>query len=1437
MNLQNKKLMKKFSVFFALSLLFSVMWNTAGAAVYKADMNNPLITNVTTDAETQLSSNCTWMGINSANDNYSYNQVYIDDGYNLLAALVDDDDQTYWHSDPTTAGYTSKDEYLQVDLKRTDIDKFCFKLLRRNDLYNGTNRHGVMPQSFEIKGTNTPDDASSWTTVTTVTGIPAENNEDFSWPYVSPTITESTPYRYLRFICRKSNNPYWCMSEFQVYPVKEVTDPTELLQILVDSITTANVKYLSGTNPGYYAEDKVVAFETAYENANTLLQQSPTSEQCIASTEALRKAMAEADASLVKIHDGYYYIVSAYPAYEAQQKVKKSMSVSLDEMRLTWGNLDTTDPFQLFKITVLNGDTCMIQNATGKYIGAVDGDATVSTVYVPITDEQSVDQYFTLLKEGSAQFNIANKQNSIAYHCLGHGDGAGENGYIVPAKTGYDSPAAWYLQEADAATVDALLAAAQKKADASLVQKSIDDANEVRELANDYEALITEAEDEDDAHNQFYSNARWTYLDKDKSGGQGSYAGLIDGSKETYFHSDAKNAIGAYHFLQVNLKRTDVSAFTFKMLRRGDGNWKPNWNQLPIDIAIYGTNDADALTDITPFDDTDSPWKFVQEITKGFPDASSHDYYYSPMITMKQAYQYIRFVVKNTHNRGNDPSGFPYFNLSEFQIYNTVPTTTSEYYTVAGMKDACDKLDALVAAAKEKVANLTATPDDTTAINEAKAAVKALYVDRTAIQAVLKDKVDEAKTAYQTAFSYDALITNAPDDGSGQINSSCLWTTPSADNGNVSYSSLIDNNLNTFFHSNPNDGRALNMSWAYLQFDLGRDDIQKFNFNMYGRVGKNHATPNLIDVYVTKDPTDEKSWKKAASLIKGFQGDISGAYYLSPDIDLGDTYRYIRLYILGSASGTTYFNIAEMQLYNAEPNQAKSQYYYTEGVKPAADALKALIDATQAKLDNNTATSVEDTVALNKAIADLGVLVYNPASFTYLVNDAQAYVDNADAGTDIGQLAQGDIDALKTAITTAKAAVNYEVVKKEEFEPAKIALQNAVNTFLSKVNTIEPNKWYYILNAADAATYPTANGKAMCISSTSTGQSIIYGNGFGVASDVQDVMYINDPYSMWRFVPIEGTEYYALQNYGSGHYAGEYGGDNSAPMQRNKPYPYTLYYLGKSGMSIKSADSLNIGAYGLYGSDNSVIMQKMTMSISVGTPSAWKFVPVETTEMHIATTMNYMRSACYPFTIPAETFGADGFNPGMMAYGVCSLTTDEEGKTSKVGLYELTGEIPAGTPFILIAGDNTVYDPENATSEPFAFDKSADGILVDSALTVNGLVGTLDGLTLNKAGLGYVSNNALSVTTNASASLIGGRAYIDPNKVATLDKKVALYLTIDGILNGTEKIDVDEILANGKVNVYGTAGQLIKSDVKAADAAKGLEKGIYLIGKKKIAIK
>lgn len=180
--------------------------------------------NTHNDGTNQLMSNCTWEGIDSSNDNYSYNAAFIEDGYNLLGALIDNDDQTYWHSNPTSFNMSTQAGYLQIDLKRTDVSSFVIRMDRRNDLYQGSNRHGTVPTTAIVYGTNDAalgedvnSDCTSWDAITTLTNFP-QTTEEEKWPWMSEDIVPAQAYRYLRFRPTNltGNYGYMSISGFQI---------------------------------------------------------------------------------------------------------------------------------------------------------------------------------------------------------------------------------------------------------------------------------------------------------------------------------------------------------------------------------------------------------------------------------------------------------------------------------------------------------------------------------------------------------------------------------------------------------------------------------------------------------------------------------------------------------------------------------------------------------------------------------------------------------------------------------------------------------------------------------------------------------------------------------------------------------------------------------------------------------------------------------------------------------------------------------------------------------------------------------------------------------------------------------------------------------------------------------------------------------------------
>ena len=147
------------------------------------------------------------------------------------------------------------------------------------------------------------------------------------------------------------------------------------------------------------------------------------------------------------------------------------------------------------------------------------------------------------------------------------------------------------------------------------------------------------------------------------------YANLIDNDVNTIFHSiwdtdmalttttvdswvaklatlsGGINSDPGYHFLQVQLSEP-ASSFRFEYKGRNS-----DWHDNPNHIEIFATNDPGLWA--SPTNSNQDQWDKITELTPentDFPEdvLVIDEAWQSPVITMPEAYRYIRFVVKGT---------------------------------------------------------------------------------------------------------------------------------------------------------------------------------------------------------------------------------------------------------------------------------------------------------------------------------------------------------------------------------------------------------------------------------------------------------------------------------------------------------------------------------------------------------------------------------------------------------------------------------------------------------------------------------------------------------------------------------------------------------------------------------------------------------------------
>ena len=1409
------------------------------------------------------------------------------------------------NSDP---GY----HFLQVEFIEP-VSSFRFEYKGRNSTWLFDN-----PNDIAIYATNDPglganatnSNQDQWTFITELTPENGNFPGNVVWitePYESPEITLTEPFKYVRFVVKGTTNMNtntsrtfaapevtgvtFAISEFQVYSPREATGSRDILQALVDSINTMLPTYdfVVGTDPGYADDTKYSTIKTLFEEAQTALLDNLSEEELADYVVRLRNGLADFLATGINpVVTGYYNIVCAYPGYEQKQGKTKSMGVN-SQKQLIWEDTDPMKAAQLWLVTKLDNGNYSIQNvASGEYIGAQDPNDNP----ILMTPAHSVDQIFIWEKQYAGQFHIANVLDSTSYHTSGHSSGSGLTGRITPYPVKGNSQGTWYMRRVtDQEIIDKLVSEGSASLMKNAMRLALDSAIASRSKANEYAPLITRAE-------QLNSNAQ-SADPYDYS----SFANLIDGNTSTIFHSiweagfASPVALGdsyGWHNLQVALDEPVA-----KMILGFSGRVTTGtYTDTPDHITVYGTND-DALGASTAAADS-SKWTMIVDMTNeeyDFPPNGSGAVYESPVIDFGgQSYKYLRFAVKHTTtmNPGNSRAGAfaspqatgVTFNLSEFQVYDANPTEKSQYFTVPGMKEACDALEEAMTAAQEKLAAGTVTEADIAALQVAYRLVDSTYVDRNAQFNKLKELLDTGENLYNTSTG-----ARVP-----QIRDASQMNTNSDDKATSQLPNLIDDNTTTVFHSVWNTAMAkedltvqewtdiINITYpnsigtGYHNLNVAlAEPVSSFFFEFYSRPDANwHDNPSDIIIYATNDPelfadprdSNTPQWTQITELTEGFPtGMTTEIPYTSPTIELGGEYKYIRFVVKNTClannpnddatiadtrnfahpdiTGITW-NCSEFQVYTGlDPESI--QYNYIEEVRVAADELREVLD----KYANYTASDInseEPVDELTAAVEKLREAYVDTNEVCDLYDDYKEIL-----GREIydGAL-PGDVDdysAVETFDATldeARALIDPKRPTHEQVNTAMDMITSGYDEFMSHVILPQPYVWYVIRSGVKSESYPYAIDQPVFLGSTSTGSKLSIG-GYPEGGEWSDI------YAIWRLVPVESNEpvaegeeikpweqTFAIQSLGTGQYWGKYNGQGTAnsPVMESEPTPYHIYFYGNGCFAMQQEGVEDpFDRIKADGTDKVIC----NYPANGGDQQSWKFESVAENGDGMVNINWFSANTTRIITLPFDLTGENALknlNDNIATYAVNSVTMDESAEGGEPS-YTLTltakEEFEAGEPFII----ETLAEPDANGNQPLWFSlppEEADALVDTSAVDYNGLVGTLQGMTIKGQASLYFLNSVLNVATDAGYTLQGRDGYIDFTKVKDLGGQIDKTITINGVINDIQNVEIVE--ENSEfVDVYTIDGVLLKRNVKASEATDNLSKGIYIVGKKKVLVK
>ena len=1315
-------------------------------------------------------------------------------------------------------------------------------------------------------------ESSKWTEVAHLTdGFPAAGAQMY---YVSPAIDMGDAYKYIRFEVHNTATATngvrvyarpavtgitFSLSAFQIYEAVKIESWQVRLNVLLDEIANSNYTFTAGSDPGYYSEEKVQAYTNAYYDASDAVTQGWSEEKCQAAYEKLVSALDEVKNSIIPMEDGYYNIVSAWNVFENVQGVQKAWYYEASDGTLMWTTYDKKNPIQLFKFEKQDDGGWKVQNVVSKkYVSHL----TKNGVPVPFSDEFVSEQMLLPFDAKPHEFKIYSPDFNTQYNKYNtrlHNNGSSITGQVAAWDSEIDGEACWLMKKVDGELLDSLLKVSDIEKINSELKQAVNTAQTEYFKCYEYKDIVTDA-------SQITTNAQ------NPSDGLIEY--LLDGSKETYFHSMWDGAYKAYiapenakgwHNLQFALSEA-VSKIKFYYAGRVNSS---GWVDDPDHITIYGTNDETLAASTAAADS--AQWTELVDMTTAqydFPEKNLEgSTYYSPILDLGGSYKYLRFVVKHTNGQGTmasrtffDPaaSGVT-FELSEFRLWNGEPTENSLATHVDGLDDACKKLEALMTDARTKLANGTATQADIDALKAAIETVDGLYVDRDELYNELASTLKEANAVYYDAIgskvdiltSVDQLSTNNVDFGGSS----------SATSVSQSLSRLLDGDINTVFHSYWDRSvfsaetvteesyaqhiESLDKSTFYvngtgyhnLQVKLN-NPVNQFYFTLTGRNSdKWHDVPNDIAIYVTNDETlgestldsETSQWTEIVELNENMAKNVAAAYYESPLINLGSDYKYVRFVIKNITTRSTLrphtapditgvmYSLSEFHMFSgADPNTVP--YNYVPEVKTAVDALKALID----QYSTADKYSLYSSEANDKLLAAIAEVRANAVDTTEMVSLYDKYVERIGksvVGEGIGFVdSQESITKFNETVTAAKASAFRPT--KESVAAAIKSMTEGYKEFMSHVGLIEPNQWYTIISGSTREVF---DSQPIYLKSTSTGSYLSVGD-----YDLSQLDPKSNPYAIFRFVPVEGTDNFYVQNMGTGQYMGVYNGQDAAtaPKMQHEPEAYRLIYNGNGTFKITQAS--NTDDMLAFKTDKSN-MRILTYPLNNDEQQAFKFEAVSS-DQELALTnfkMNSIQIVTLPFATKGELSIASLNEGTATTYAVKALKKTETGSSLEL---KKKSDFEAGEPFVLVIGDYTQTVGDNQSLL-----LSMPETVVSNSVAANGLVGTLTGLTISKPGMGVFVDNTLNNTTGYAFTIEGGGGYIDPNAVVNEDGEADLIIgsneTIDAIQAATIQTDVQ------KTNVYTIDGKLLKRNVKASDAMKGLQKGLYIVGKKKVSVR
>lgn len=561
------------------------------------------------------------------------------------------------------------------------------------------------------------------------------------------------------------------------------------------------------------------------------------------------------------------------------------------------------------------------------------------------------------------------------------------------------------------------------------------------------------------------------------------------------------------------------------------------------------------------------------------------------------------------------------------------------------------------------------------------------------------------------------------------------------------------------------------------------------------------------------------------------------------------SYRYIKCaaiatqYNINDPIATRgFFCLSEMTVYSPatiDPNGGLIQQVSEPVRKEIAAALEA------AKKEVAAGKATQPTIdRLQKAYDAFMKELPNPQALLDAAKEAKTFANNVESqgfvGEELAQYAPAGLEALKAAV---KAANEYDANGKsaKEILAEVEKLNTAVATFKEGINLPEADKIYRLRGASRKAwNKKLISYKAQCYAKNNGNANTIYftypegATNEAIVTNDNGVIADNE---VWETVTsaLTDTLNSALTNY---YWYVEKAEKGKIVLRNVGTGMYLSAQNGEVGQSVTPVEIPVILSKPLTfvfdaGKDKQLNVNSNGQMVTWADPNDWnaQFTFEAVPQIDYAQLAMPVANEAYQIvTLPVTV---DAYCVQGTAYSLVGETDDK-----KFALAEITEPIPAGTPFIL---GRDVENAEQALENGAAlFDYGMDAITNVSelqystkALDANGIQGTLCEVDTVAAGYAYLRGSKVVATKNTVIGVNSGYFNAKHEKgVAAGDVNLELgKVVVDNITNA------DVVVLPSVVDVYSVDGVLVRKNVKAANATKGLPAGVYVVGKVKVLVK